>query len=228
MQDVYKEQSSTSRVSLVYLRFDFISCLDKFTTRCIFCQDSTHTITATHNKHTLLHLHFRVLLVFLKSTGCGDTSGREKPQHPSFTDEMKAEKSGKKEAEKRKKNLFQLQKNPLAKILFQCTLRFVALKPALNCFGTCHKYWWNSSLCKALFFLYPSHVSLNTLLFLSSTSIFSWIPLYPPVTRCGHVFVKTGAFCGRYLNSCYLPSVWTITCAFGLVSWYSGYKFSIV
>lgn len=44
----------------------------------------------------------------------------------------------------RKKDLFQLQTNPPGEILFQCTLHFVALMPALNCFGTCHKYWWNS------------------------------------------------------------------------------------
>lgn len=67
-----------------------------------------------------------------------------KPPHPSSQMKWKPRTEEKVGGVNRKKDLFQLQTNPPGEILFQCTLHFVALMPALNCFGTCHKYWWNS------------------------------------------------------------------------------------
>lgn len=47
------------------------------------------------------------------------------------------EKEGNKE--EKKKISFSFKRIPPSEILFRCTLHFVALMQALNCFGTCHK-----------------------------------------------------------------------------------------
>ena len=100
-------------------------------------QRSTYTPFASHMRYTLLSLP--PLLVLLR---CHIWA--RKTAASVFTDEVKAEKSRRRGGQKRKKISPKLQTNPPGEILFQCTLHFVALMPALNCFGTCHKYWWNS------------------------------------------------------------------------------------
>lgn len=125
-----------------------------------------------------------------------------------FTDEMKAEKSGKSRKEE-KKTLFQLQTNPPGEILFQCTLHFVALMPALNCFGTCHRYWWNSfSLQRTFPFipfpLYPLFPPSSFHLFPKTPFRFVWYVVWPCIWKKKNI---QGLWAIWFLNSCNMSPV---------------------
>lgn len=77
-----------------------------------------------------------------------------KPQFPSS--QMKWKSRSQEKGGEEEKKISSFKRNPPSEILFQCTLHFVALMPSLNCFGTCHKYWWNS-FSQQNFSLYTFH-----------------------------------------------------------------------
>lgn len=97
-------------------------------------------------------------------------------------------RSQEKEGNKEKKKIsFSFKRIPPSEILFRCTLHFVALMQALNCFGTCHKNWWNSFSLQSTFFfillsfpqcpVFPAFYHLSLFL-LSIVSLESTISLY--------------------------------------------------
>lgn len=64
---------------------------------------------------------------------------------------VRSQEKERNEEKKKKKISFSFKRIPPSEILFRCTLHFVALMQALNCFGTCHKNWWNSFSLQSTF-----------------------------------------------------------------------------
>lgn len=135
----------------------------------------------------LLSLH--PLLILLKSTGWSVASGKENHSIRLHRWNESQEVGRKEERKKRGKKILQLQTNPPSEILFQCTLHFVALMPSLNCFGTCHKYWWNSF----------SRTVLSLYFLLSPSILFFLSPTVPP-----SLSKKPSPFCLRHSVILYL------------------------
>lgn len=113
-------------------------CKSGFLVWCV-CLKGKAKITFSYYTHTHTPLSLCPLLVFLKWNGWSITSGQENHsiRLHRWNESWEVRKKG-------VGVLFQLQTNPPGEILFQCTLHFVALMPALNCFGTCHRYWWKT------------------------------------------------------------------------------------